>query len=39
MFTDLLLFGAIMLDVRHYDCGMQTNVGGVAEAGWENGSY
>ena len=34
--TDLLLIGAIMLDVRHCYGRMQANVGGVAEAEWES---
>ena len=34
MFADLLLLGAIMLDVGHRNCRMQANVWGVAEAKW-----
>jgi len=30
--VNLLLFGAIMMEVRHCYCRMQPNVGGVAEA-------
>ena len=35
--TDLLLIGAIMLDVRHCYGRMQANVGGVAKTEWVDG--